>query len=226
MLVEPARSENVGTAARALNTMGFPVALRLVNPQTEVTADRARWTAHGSHHVLDGAEHFNSVEDAVADADLVVGTTARRRGSRTVYLGLRELAESLPDRVTKEGTVALLFGREESGLSNSELDLCQIVSSIPMRKAYPSLNLGQAVMVYAYELSRFAFEPAEAVSRDASAESLRALVDKTRELLDWLELDPGRALYRRIVERVGLLKSQDARLLHSVLNELRNRTNY
>lgn len=220
VVVEPARPENIGAAARALKTMGFDNSLWLVNPQCEYLTGRALWTAHGSADVLEHARACHTLEEAITETDLVIGTTARRRGDRREYLAPKSLVDTLTDRVHPEGTVAIVFGREESGLSNEELSLCQMASSVPMRRSYPSLNLGQSVMVYAYELSRLAFEPAPATTADAPEQSIRNLVRKTDRVLRWLEFDTGRALYGRIMERVGLMSLQDARLLHSVLNRI------
>ena len=93
VLVEPARSENVGAAARALNTMGFE-RLRLTGVDPNIR-DAARHVAHGSTEVLDAATSFTDLAAAVADCELVIGTTARRRGSRREYLSPAELREHL-----------------------------------------------------------------------------------------------------------------------------------
>ena len=116
--------------------------------------------------------------------------------------------------------IALVFGREESGLSNAELDLCQIVSAVPMRRPYPSLNLAQAVMVYTHALSPLLLAVARPLVRESGAASVRALTEKLARILPALGFDPGRARYKRLMERVGAAHQTDVNLMHSVVNAL------
>ncbi len=214
VLVEPARPENVGAAARALKTMGFE-RLRLVNPCDHLSP-RARAVAHGSQDILERAELFPSLADAVADVGFVTGATAKRRTVREDYHDPPRLLELLRGKGDTVPTAALVFGREESGLSNDELDLCHAASRIPMRSKYPSLNLGQAVMVYAYELSPLALGemPVRKEGQDVAAwEALRGRVDR---ILSDTGLIPGSPVYNRILERLTLLPDKDVHLLHSV----------
>lgn len=219
VLVEPARGGNVGAAARAMKTMGF-VDLRIVGDEPAPwNGEEARAFAHGSVDILDNASRYPTLERALADRDLVVGSTARRRGKRDDYYEPPQLRELLRDGLRGE-RIALVFGREESGLSNEELDLCHLVTAIPMRAAYPSLNLAQAVMVYCYELAPLRFQvlprhqdvPEEAV--------MSVLYRRAGEALLALGFDPGRALYRRILERLGSVTRTDAHLILSVLKKM------
>lgn len=223
ILVEPARAGNVGAAARAMKTMGF-TDMRIVSPAetTPWTQPHARAFAHGSTEILDAVTRFTTVQEAVADRDLVIGTTARRRGKREDYYTPPELLQMLHGG-TRGTRLALVFGPEESGLSNTELDICHLVSAIPMRSAYPSLNLAQAVMVYCYELSplRFGVVPARRHALDDAA--MNVLYRKTEAALVRLGFDPGRALYRRVLERTGAAHRTDAHLILSVINALNSR---
>ena len=156
ILVEPAVPENIGAVARALKVMGFSD-LRLVNPADHLS-DSARWLAHASCDVLESAGVYGSLEEAVDNLDLVIGTTAKRRTVKYDYYRPEELKDIIAG---KEGTVhklGIVFGREESGLTNRELHLCDLLSTVPIANPYPSLNLGQSVMLYAYVLSDLKWE--------------------------------------------------------------------
>lgn len=150
ILVEPARPENIGAAARAIKTMGFQ-RLRLVNAEP---SKEAWWVAHESGEILDQAEHCTDLAGALADVDFSIATTARRRLQRNRYFSPRECADALHAKSASVAHAALVFGRESSGLSGAELALCDAASRIPLQVEQPSLNLAQAVMLYAWELSR------------------------------------------------------------------------
>ncbi|SIQ01827.1 tRNA/rRNA methyltransferase [Alkalispirochaeta americana] len=228
VLVEPARGGNVGASARAMKTMGF-TDLRVVVPpehcqeplRSSVRTSEAKSFAHGSTDILDSARLFPSLEEALTDRDLVVGTTARRRGNRDDYYPPAELREMLSEGKRGE-RIALVFGREESGLSNRELSCCHVTTAIPMRASYPSLNLSQAVMVYCYELSPLCFQVHQP-RQDADQPTLDALSRKAASTLWRLGFDPGRAVSRRIMERLGALQRIDTHLALSVINAIDQR---
>ena len=157
VLVAPAVAGNVGASARALKTMGFR-GLRLVGSELH-RQEEALWTAHGSRDILENAEVFASLREALADRDFVIATTARRRGLRHEYHPAGTLEEMIRRKGGAALRPALVFGPEESGLSNADLQLCDCLSSIPLAAPQPSLNLSQAVMLYAYLLSPLAPYP-------------------------------------------------------------------
>jgi len=159
ILVEPLLPENIGSCARAMKTMGF-TNLRVVNSKRHFN-ERAAWLAHGSVDILRGAELFSTLNEAVKDIDIIIGTTARIRRIKKHYLAPEEVAEILKQKLRIVTSVGIVFGREDRGLLNREIELCDVVSHIPMKQKFPSLNLAQAVMIYAYALSRFTFERGE-----------------------------------------------------------------
>ena len=113
---------------------------------------------------------------------------------------------------------ALVFGREESGLRNDELKLCNLITTVPLKKNYPSLNLAQSVMLYAWELSKMRkkkYTPA----RDTNSESLRVLLEKVRTVLTLTGFDDNSMIYSRFMERVNALGKNDLQLLHSFCNK-------
>ncbi len=221
ILVEPKVPENIGAAARAIKTMGFGK-LCLVNP-CEYKTGKARWLAHGSNDILDDAQVFTSLEAAVENNDLVVGTTARYRISKSEYIDLEQLKSFLEARHGKYNKIALVFGREESGLTNEEIALCDITSTISMAVPFPSLNLSQAVMIYAYMLSDKE-GPADINNEPIQGpESLRLLKDKIETLLSGTTINSNKVLKGRIMERLSLASAKDIKLLHSITNSLINK---
>ncbi len=218
VLVEPARPGNVGASARAMKTMGFQD-LRVVNASGILEKPEARAFAHGSTDILEAAHYFPSLAAALSGTDLAVATTGRRRGKRSDYYTPDQVRRMLEGE-SRGSTIALVFGREESGLSNEELSQCQIVSLVPMRAAYPSLNLGQAVMGYTYALSALQLSAMPPQPRNADPASVHALVDKAHTVLPQLGFDPGRAVYQRMIERIGAAGQIDVNLMHSLLKAI------
>lgn len=151
VLVATRNPLNIGAAARAMSNFGVR-RLRVVNPYE--AAFREARSAVGAAGLLAKAEKFESVGEAVADCQLVVGTTAV--GSRDLQHRLHRLEQGARTikRQLQTGRVALLFGSERYGLSNDELSHCHWVMRIPTREEHGSMNLGQAVAVCLYELIR------------------------------------------------------------------------
>ena len=152
VLVTPRNPLNIGAAARAMSNFGF-THMRLVNPY-DVAFKEAR-SAVRSQYILENAEVFPTVSEAVADCSLVVGTTAG--GRRDLHLPLYRLepaGELLGEHLGAEQRTALLFGSEKFGLSNEDMSHCQWLLRIPSREEHGSMNLGQAVAICLYELRR------------------------------------------------------------------------
>ena len=149
VLVNTAHPGNIGGAARALKNMGLR-RLYLVSPR-EFPAANAIWRAAGAADLLDDAVVVDTLEEAVADCGLVVATSARERRIPWPLLTPRQCGE----RVVAEARahpVALVFGREDRGLTNGELQACNFHVHIPANPEYSSLNLATAVQVLAYEV--------------------------------------------------------------------------
>ena len=157
ILVEPAVPENIGASARAIKTMGFNN-LRMVNP-CDFRDGKAQWVAHGSREILDNAGVYKDLETATADLDFIVGTTSKKRRTNQDYYYPDHLKEIISSKQKSINKLGIVFGREESGLSNEELKLCDLISTIRLSRPYPSLNLSQSVMLYAYELSQLKKKP-------------------------------------------------------------------
>jgi tRNA/rRNA methyltransferase len=216
ILVEPSVPENIGAAARAIKTMGFSH-LRLVNPPGYPQAKMFH-VAHASHDILNNIKIFGKLQDAIADLDFIIATSAKRRSIMNDYhhaAAIPQILENKSGSVTKTGIV---FGREESGLDNEEIRLCDIVSFIPMKEKYPSLNLSHSVMLYAYLLSEHTVigkRPANKVSQ----EKYRQLVGKADGMIDKISIPRGSNIYNRIFERIALLGDDDLNLILSILDK-------
>lgn len=216
ILVEPAVPENVGAAARAIKTMGFSQ-LVLVNP-CDFLSGPARWLAHGSGEILEQAKVFPTFEEAISGFDFIIGTSAKKRSVKYDYYPLPELPELLSSKGNSVENIAVVFGREESGLKNDELKLCDLVTTIPMKTTFPSLNLAQAVMLYAWELSKMNELPASE-GEFRSEESLRSLRQKVQTILLSSGFNEESAIFPRFLERISFLEEGDIHLLHSFCNK-------
>lgn len=150
VLCQTSHPGNIGSAARAMKTMGL-TRLVLVAPKQFPHAE-ADALASGASDVLANARVVDTLDQALIGTVLAIGMTARRRDLSHRMLGLREASAEMLD-ATRTGDVALVFGTEMFGLSNEELDRCQLAAHIPTNPDYSSLNLAAAVQVAAYELA-------------------------------------------------------------------------
>lgn len=214
ILSGPAREENVGAAARAMKTMGMSE-LRLVKPFCDHLGERARATAHGSVDILENATVYDSINSAAADLSLLVGTAAKKRNIREDRHHVDDLPAILRAKGDLVKRVGIAFGGEESGLSNRELDQCHLLTTIPMAARYPSLNLGQAVMVYASVLSKVTLNLSPRKQISPTEDELSIVREKALQVLSDVEIPDGHIIHRRIMERLMLLNHDDMHLFHS-----------
>jgi tRNA/rRNA methyltransferase len=228
VLVEPQYGGNIGQCARAMFNMGL-TRLVLVNPRDGIT-DESRWMARDAQAVLDEARHCGSLAEALSGATLAIGTTRRVGKYRRPACTAREAAaRMLPLLPANE--IALVFGREDNGLSGEDLDRCQWVISIPASGEFPSLNLAQAVLICAYELFLAAAgaDPAagegNAPPRLAGPEKLERFYLHMEEVLSEIRFlvgDQAPSILRtlkRIFGRAGL-DGRDLKILHGVFAQI------
>ncbi|HEX7051714.1 MAG TPA: TrmJ/YjtD family RNA methyltransferase [Longimicrobiales bacterium] len=222
---------NIAGSIRAMMNTGLS-RLRLVRP-AEFDRYRIEGIAHGSADVLEHAEFFDTLGDAVADAVHVVGTTARRRAAAYIWQHPREAApELLEIAALGEGPVALVFGREDKGLSNEDLDRCDRVLTVPTDPRRPSLNLAQAVLLVAYELwvagaarARPLPRPRRRAERHVNAEEFHALSTEVANALATIDFFKGRnpePIMRslRAIARRADLDVREAKLLRAIAFEV------
>jgi tRNA (cytidine32/uridine32-2'-O)-methyltransferase len=158
VLVNTAHPGNIGGAARAMKNMGLSE-LYLVQPR-EYPAPRAVWRAAGARDVLANAKIVDSVDQAIAGCGLVVGTSARERRIPWPLINPRECGVRIWQEADSHD-IALLFGREDRGLTNEELHKCHYHVHIPSNPDYSSLNLATAVQVLSYEIRMASLADAE-----------------------------------------------------------------
>ncbi|WP_462114795.1 RNA methyltransferase [Lysobacter xanthus] len=225
VLVGTQHPGNIGSAARALKTMGLR-RLVLVAPE-KAPNEESRALAAGADDVLEAAELHPDLASALAGCQRVLGCTARSRRVALPELSPRAAAEAVAARLP-DGDVALVFGRERTGLTNDELHLCHDAVHIPADPTYSSLNLAAAVQVLAYEVRIALLGHAEAAPaaepRDtpASHEQLEGFYAQLAETLDAIDFHKGRTpdsamrKLRRIFSR-SELDEREVRLLRGVL---------
>jgi tRNA/rRNA methyltransferase len=220
ILVEPSRPANVGLACRAMKTMGLN-RLRLVNPCS--LEDEARWAAHESTDILDEAGIFEDLGSALSDVDFSVATTARQRLEHDDYPTPEALASAIHGKQGSIQHAALVFGRESDGLTGDEIALCHAASTVPLATQQPSLNLAQAVLVYArslYEASREQ-QPTESADPGAYSHAREDILS----LLHQLDLDDHRRLERWALEGLARFDDRDLGILLTVLRRIEKRLN-
>ena len=227
VLVEPQEGGNIGAAARAMANMGLS-RLMLVNPANHMGAEAERMSV-GGRGLLEEAEIFTSLERAVADFDFVVGTTRREGSIRQGRVSPREAAAEISAR-GGGGRTALVFGRERSGLTNREVDLCHRLVTIPAAAEKRSLNLSQAVLVLAYEIFLASAPPVAAGpaggDRKAAAhgeqEGMYAHMESVLLRIGYFhDESPQRMMrsFRRMLGRAGL-DSREVRALRGVFHHM------
>ncbi len=149
ILVETSHSGNIGSTARAMKTMGMNH-LRLISPKQPID-EQAIALAAGAKDVLDNAQMYETFDDAIADCQLVIGTSARLRHLQNSLIEPRKCGEIAMQRA-EQGKVAVVFGRERVGLTNEELLKCHYHLHFPTNPDYGSLNLAMAVQLACYEI--------------------------------------------------------------------------
>lgn len=215
VLVKPAVPENIGAAARAIKTMGFD-RLRIVASDQHLNK-KARILAHGAKDILDNVLCFDDLTAAVADMDWVIGTSAKRRLGKRFSYTAAELPALIESKANAVQNIALVMGCEESGLTNEQLACCDALSSIPIAQSYPSLNLSQAVMIYAYSLQGLAMiKPNDPIDE----QSWRVLKTKTANLMAGLDISTNSRVYGWAMERLSALTRKDIDFLHLLIDKI------
>jgi tRNA/rRNA methyltransferase len=173
--------ENIGAAARAMLNMGIE-RLILVDPQNYDLVRINKMATHAASTVVERLEIYDTLKEALAGFNYVVGTTARLGGQRKVVSSPAKLAQKLAP-LSDQNRIAVLFGPEDRGLSNVDIRSCHTLVNIPTAE-FSSLNLAQAVMVTCYELFRFSLDkPGEFAPRLANQHELEAMYDQLKDVL-------------------------------------------
>jgi TrmH family RNA methyltransferase len=223
VLVDPNHPGNIGAVARAMKNMGL-TELHLVRPKFFPNAD-ATARASGADDVLQAARVHEDFGDAIADCGLVVGTSARARHLPFDLVEPRDCAGQIV-QAGQSGSAAIVFGSERIGLTNVELQRCNLLATIPTAPDYSSLNLAMAVQVFAYELWLAARPGApEQPPREvplASAAEMTRLYEHFAEVLEYIDFRDRTggghlmARIRRLFNR-ALLDQNEMNILRGVL---------
>ena len=202
VLVGTTHPGNIGATARAMKNMGI-LNLVLVTPK-EFPSDVATYRSKAAKDVLEKAEVFDDLESAVSDCELVIGTSARGRTVPWPILNPKKAAEEVSNAALYNN-VAIVFGREDRGLTNEELGLCNLHVHIPTDPEYSSLNVAQAVQILVYEIRVALLDNEE--ERDywdvqlANNEQIERLIDHMDELMqevEFYDVDNPRKLLIRV----------------------------
>jgi len=230
VLVEPTDPVNIGGVVRVMANTGF-LELRLVRP---VGFDpwHVGGIAHYTQHIVEAARIAESLPDAVADRQLVLALTGRHHSVERNALAFRDAMDSVADAAMAGQSVALVFGREDSGLSNEMLDAAHAVTTIPTNPAYPSLNLAQAALLVLYQVferaggEQQAYRRSRKASPAAASELLEDLFADIERTLDAIQFFGGRSRASTLRSlRVALfrvrLDVREASLLRAIFIEVR-----
>ncbi|BCD96581.1 tRNA (cytosine(32)/uridine(32)-2'-O)-methyltransferase TrmJ [Marinagarivorans cellulosilyticus] len=234
VLVNTSHPGNIGAAARAIKNMGLS-RLVLVAPK-DFPADQAQWRAAGALDVLEKAVVVETLDEAIADCRLVVGTSARGRRIPWPLVSPRECGDKVySEAKNSEHEVAILFGREDRGLTNEELHKCQYHVHIPANPGYSSLNIAAALQVIVYEIrmSALAAEAGQPISFDewdmppAAQQDIEHYFEhlqKTLETLGFLEVGNPRQTLTRLRRLYGRVRpdQMELNILRGVLTATQN----
>ncbi len=232
VMVNTSHPGNIGAAARAMKNMGLS-RLVLVDPK-EYPSDQAVWRAANAVDVLDQIQVVSTLDEAIADCGLVIGTSARERRIPWPLLTPRECGDRVCAEV-KQHQVAVLFGREDRGLTNEELQKCHFHVHIPANPEYSSLNIASALQVIAYEIrmSALAIDQGGPIHFDdwdmppAQSKDLEMYYQHLQETLERLGFltpeNPRQTMtrLRRLYNRVRL-DQMELNILRGVLTSIQN----
>lgn len=234
VLIETSHPGNIGAVARAMKNMGLSQ-LVLVKPK-EFPSQAASVRASSATDILANAQVVNSLDEAIEDCQLVVGASARLRRVAWPQMDVRETAQKLLNtvQVSKQNTVAILFGRENSGLSNSEMDKCHYLAHIPTNEVYSSLNIAAAVQVFVYECRMTALLMQQNARTEPSAKDLATMQQLegfyehlyiTLQQIDFLDPQKNAQFMRRmrrLFNRSGL-DSKEVDILRGILTAMQRK---
>jgi len=190
VLVRPKFAENIGAAARSAFNMGLS-RLILVRKEWPEHESMAKMATHKAVHLIDSMEIYSSLEDALAQFSYIIGTTARRGRQRGSERSPRQIVEGI-STLLPNNQAAIIFGPEDSGLTNEELKFCHAVSAIPTAD-FSSLNLAQAVAIHCYELyhglihERKNIKPSQQLASSYELEGMYKHVEEALVQINFLE---------------------------------------
>jgi len=223
VLVEPRDSGNVGAAARAMKNFGF-TDLVIAGGSTERTDDVSAWWAVGANDIVESAKRVPTLADALTDCHLTVATTAVRGRHVFEQLTPSDVAALAQETLGDDHRIAIVFGRERSGLSGQEIAMCQRTESIPTWPEFPTMNLAQSVAIFCYELGR-GLRSRAALPDPAPHQLINHLNEQARSLLDEIGFFGDKSADRMFSELQALagraiLTTREASLLLALVRRI------
>jgi tRNA/rRNA methyltransferase len=233
ILVEPQLGENIGMVARAMANMGLS-SLRLVAPRDGWPNDKAIAASSGASHILEAAQLFETLEEAIADCHFVIATSARKHSQAKEILGPQGAAQKTRARIHSGQRVAVLFGRERNGLEADEISSSHAILTFPVLEDFSSLNLAQAVLLFGHSWMLSGGEEGELLPRVTDLGSVPATSKETEGFFEKLVCTLQDKDYFKPNERKEVMKrnlrnifyrlnltAQDVQTLHGVLTSLK-----
>jgi tRNA/rRNA methyltransferase len=223
VLVEPREAGNVGAAARAMKNFGV-TDLWIAGPRPQRFDAISDWWAKGASDVLESAHRVESLAEALADVHLSVATTAVRGRHVFEQLTPPDVAQLARQHLGDEQILAMVFGREESGLSGAEIAMCRRTAVIPTWPEFPTMNLAQSVAIFCYELGK-ALRPAPRKQEPAEGHLLQVLSERSRRMFDEVGFFGDKDADRMCAELQALagravLTAREASLLLSLVSHI------
>ncbi|WP_102223623.1 RNA methyltransferase [Acidimangrovimonas sediminis] len=232
ILVRPQMGENIGAAARAMLNFGQN-RMRIVAPRDGWPNPKASAMASGAGRVLDAAGLYDDVQGAIGDCHYVFATTARVRGLTKPVLSPEEAMAEARAMMAEGKRVGLMFGPERAGLENEDVALANAIITVPVNPEFPSLNLGQCVLLVAYELARQGMAPdagrglegtdfAEAIEIEKLGDRYEAALDDAGFFFPEAKAANMRMNLRNMWSRLDLTRA-DVQMLHGMLRQILRR---
>ena len=223
VLKGPKFAGNVGSVARCAKNMGISQLLVVGNRDLE-TEEVSKMATHVAADIVDGIRHYDTLDEALAEFNWVVGTTARHGWGRGPIISPRQMADQIV-AVSQENKVALLFGPEDTGLTNDDLRFCQTIATIPTA-GFKSLNLSQAAMVICYEIFVAQREQATGFTQELAyiKETETMYVQLKKTLMDIGFLLPDNPDYwmmhiRRLLSRTALF-TREVKIIRGICRQI------
>ena len=227
VLIETSHPGNIGSAARAMKTMGFSN-LYLVDPKCEINEISYAMASHAGD-ILDNAQVANNLSEVLGNCNYIIGATARQRDIPIEILNPREIANKVNEDMYDE--IAILLGNESRGLTNEQLSLCSVGLHIPSNKEYTSLNLASSLQIMLYEILFKSENDASYINKInkediASNEKLLGLLNHMSKVLKDIDFikDDRPMIVRKInhIFKKATLSEEEINILRGVLSAIEN----
>ncbi len=225
ILVDPQMGENIGATARAMLNCGL-TELRLVRPRDGWPNERADAMSSGALDKMPPVKVYDTTAEAVADCHYLYATTARLREMAKPVMTAREAAADARTRAAQGQKIGYLFGAERMGLTNDDVALAHTAVTIPLNPAFSSLNLGQAVLLLAYEWSQAQFSPADSDHIPAPHAELNELFERLENELEanhFFRTEGQRPIMIRNLKTTlarAEMSAQEIRTFHGIISAL------